>query len=70
MTSNAARHILEDYGFEDSSYWTCLGMLFLLFIFFRALVVLSLVIQDRRKAASEHDTRNTNIPTRRQANKV
>jgi len=45
-------------------------MLFLLFIFFRALVVLSLVIQDRRKAASEHDTRNTNIPTRRQANKV
>lgn len=59
--ANAAMHILEDYGFEDTNFWVCVLALFLLFVMFRALVVLSLVLQDRKKGVSENDTRNTNI---------
>lgn len=58
---NAAAHILYDYGFEETNFWVCVLALFLLFIMFRALVVLSLVLQDRKKAANGNDTRNTTI---------
>jgi hypothetical protein len=36
-------------------------MLFLLFIIFRVLVIVSLACQDRKRGHNEHDTRNTNI---------
>ena len=42
-------------------------MLFLLFILFRSLVILSLMLQDRKAAKSQNDTRNQHIPaTKRQ----
>lgn len=53
--------ILVDYGFEDSTFAGCLGMLFLLFIFFRVMVVVILALQDRKRGGSSNDTRNTNI---------
>ena len=60
--------ILVDYGLENKSYWGCLGMLFLMFIFFRTTVVLSLILQDRQERKSGGgDTRNTNIPARNPA---
>ena len=39
-------------------------MLFLLFIFFRLLVILSLACQDKGGSSMVHDTRNTNIQSR------
>jgi len=53
--------ILEIYGFDDKSFWGCIFMLFLLFIIFRVLVIVSLACQDRKRGHNEHDTRNTNI---------
>lgn len=47
------------------SYWRCVGMLFVLFIFFRLMVVISLVLQDRNEnKQAGGDTRNTDIPDR------
>lgn len=57
-------NILDQYGFLDKSYWTCVLMLFVLFMTFRLLVILSLWCQDRKKGNSENDTRNTTIPQR------
>lgn len=39
-------------------------MLCLLFVFFRLLVIVSLALQDKKRGASDNDTRNTNIPKR------
>lgn len=52
---------LKDYGFQDKSYWECFGMLVLLFIVFRALVVVSLACQDRSKTKGMTDNRNQEI---------
>jgi hypothetical protein len=42
-------------------------MLFVLFVTFRILVIVSLELQDRKRGTSENDTRNTNIPARKMA---
>ena len=36
--------ILVQYGFENNSFWGCVGMLFVLFVTFRLLVIVSLMI--------------------------
>ena len=59
--------ILVTYGLQDASFGRCVLMLFLLFIMFRSLVILSLMLQDRKAAKSRNDTRNLHIPaTKRQ----
>lgn len=59
--------ILVQYGQQDGTFWGCFGMLCLLFIGFRLLVIFSLALQDRKRGASENDTRNTNIKPRKVA---
>jgi hypothetical protein len=58
---NPTQEIMIQYGFEDATFWGCLSMLFILFIFFRLLVIFSLFMQDRKRGGSTNDTRNTNI---------
>mmetsp|Transcript_32952 Transcript_32952/g.40760 ORF Transcript_32952/g.40760 Transcript_32952/m.40760 type:complete len:156 (+) Transcript_32952:1742-2209(+) len=60
--------VMEKYGFEDTSYGVCVAALFVLFVVFRSLVVLSLWCQDSKKSSGMTDTRNTNIPKRKQVN--
>lgn len=57
--------ILKKYGMYNTSYWWCLGMLFLLFIMFRLLVILSLYCQDGKGQIRGEDTRNSNIEIRK-----
>lgn len=56
---------VKNYGFNNVNYWGCVGMLFLLFIFFRTLVVVSLSCQDKKRGGSSNDTRNQNIQARK-----
>jgi hypothetical protein len=51
--------ILDIYGLSDKSYWGCIGMLIVLFVFFRVLVVVSLACQDGKRGGGGSDTRNT-----------
>lgn len=55
---------MVQYGIPEDSFWYSLVGLFLLFILFRTLVVVCLLLQEKgddKKSAG--DTRNTNIPT-------
>lgn len=36
--------ILNQYGLTDFTYWGCFAMLFVLFVLFRTLVIVSLVL--------------------------
>ena len=56
----ATQQVLDTYFGEDNrwGYWECLLMLFILFVFFRSLVILSLSCQDRKRGNSANDTRN------------
>mmetsp|Transcript_45750 Transcript_45750/g.60613 ORF Transcript_45750/g.60613 Transcript_45750/m.60613 type:complete len:137 (+) Transcript_45750:1063-1473(+) len=60
-TTKLTEKVLDDYGLTGKSYWTCFGMLVVLFIVFRALVVVSLACQDRGKTKGMTDTRNQDI---------
>ena len=60
--------VLVNYGMQDASFWGCLGMLFLLFIVFRLLVIVSLHCQDGKGQIRGEDTRNTNIEVRKHNN--
>ena len=58
--------LLDYYNFQDANYFGCIGALIALFIGFRLLVIFSLFMQDRKRAHSENDTRNSNIQPRKQ----
>ena len=58
--------ILDYYNFQDADFFSCIGALIGLFIGFRLLVIFSLFMQDRKRAHSENDTRNSNIQPRKQ----
>jgi len=55
----ATTEILVQYGFDGMSYWSCLGALVALFVFFRLLVIFSLFMQERKRGKSSNDTRNS-----------
>ena len=61
---------MANYGFTDSSYWVCVGALLALFITFRLLTIFSLAMQDRKRGASENDTRNSIIQTKNRVSGV
>ena len=67
INTDAVNSIMNQYGFIDASYWSCVGALLGLFIGFRLLVIFSLAMQDRKRGISENDTRNSNIQPRQQA---
>ena len=59
--TEAVDTVMEYYNFDGESFWISIGALIALFISFRLLVIWSLACQDRKRAQSENDTRNTNI---------
>ena len=57
--------IIDSYGFENVEYWWNIFAMLMLFIGFRAAVILSLWCQDSEKSKGMVDTRNTTISKRK-----
>lgn len=53
--------VLLHYGLWNRSYWGCIFSLLVVFLVFRAIVILVLFCQDKQRAKVTGDTRNTNI---------